>query len=136
LKISLILIGLSVVAILGCSLENSSAPTPATKPVAVASGSDTTTAGNTCLRCHPWDKVMEASVKYVAANGEKANPHMYVPHDSKQGKDIPDCMNCHKTHPLSPMPAKGSIDLSKVDVKWCYDACHHEKNFEPCKKCH
>ena len=42
----------------------------------------------------------------------------------------------HTGHPLGPLPAKGSIDLCKVGVKWCYDACHHEKDFTPCEKCH
>jgi hypothetical protein len=137
LKIHLVLIGVVILAILGCSVDKSSAPEPSPEPTAVASAPATANGGSTCLRCHPWDKVMEASTKYVvASSGEKANPHMYVPHDSKEGKDIPDCMKCHTTHALSPAPAKGSIDLSKLDVKWCFDACHHEKNFEPCKKCH
>ena len=90
-----------------------------------------------CLTCHgPFDKLAEASAKYVAPSGEKGSPHRFVPHDSKKEGDIPECANCHKAHPVDPLPAKGSIDLSKVNVQWCYDTCHHEKNFEPCKKCH
>jgi hypothetical protein len=137
LKIHLLLIGVCVVAIWGCSVEKGATPAPSQETTAAASAPATSTAGNTCLRCHPWDRVMERSSTYVIkASGEKVNPHMYVPHDSKEAKDIPDCLKCHTTHTLSPRPTRGSIDLSKVDVKWCYDACHHEKTFEPCKKCH
>src|SRR5450755_3341733 len=90
-----------------------------------------------CLGCHgPFDKLIEASAKYVAASGEKTSPHRYVPHDSKKEEDIPECTNCHTAHPVDPLPAKGSISLAKVGVQWCYDACHHEKNLTSCKKCH
>ena len=94
-------------------------------------------AGKECLACHgPFEKLIEASAKWVAPNGDKTSPHRYVPHDSKKDADIPDCTQCHTSHPIDPLPAKGSIDLSKVSVQWCYDACHHEKDFTPCKKCH
>ena len=109
---------------------------PDTKPATTATGPATASAASACARCHPFDKVLAASAKYVSKKGEKVNPHIYVPHDSKEEKDLPDCLKCHTAHPLSPAPAKGSIDLTKMDVKWCYDACHHEKNFEPCNKCH
>jgi hypothetical protein len=92
---------------------------------------------NECLTCHgPFDKLVEASVKYVAPSGEKGSPHRYVPHNSKAEEDIPDCTHCHAKHALDPLPEKGSIDLSKVSVKWCYDQCHHEKNLTSCKECH
>ena len=94
-------------------------------------------AENECLRCHgPFDKIIEASAKYVAPSGETTSPHRYVPHDSKEEEDIPECSHCHTAHPLDPLPAKGSIDLSKVGVQWCYGACHHEKDLTSCKKCH
>ena len=103
--------------------------TPASGPVAGR-------AEDGCLGCHgPFDKLIQVSSKYVAPSGEKTSPHRYVPHDSKQEKDIPDCSRCHTKHPLSPLPAKASIDLSKVSVEWCY-TCHHEKNFTSCKDCH
>ncbi len=90
-----------------------------------------------CLECHgSFDKIIEASAKYVAPSGEKTSPHRYVPHDSKKAEDIPECSHCHAAHPLDPLPAQGSIDLSKVSVKRCYDACHHEKNLTSCKECH
>jgi hypothetical protein len=89
-----------------------------------------------CLKCHgPFDKLIKAPAKYIAPSGEKINPHRYVPHDSKQAKDIPDCSHCHTAHKLSPLPAKGTIDLSKVSVQWCY-SCHHENNLTSCKDCH
>lgn len=94
-------------------------------------------ANDECLTCHgPFDKIIEATAKYVAPSGEKTSPHRYVPHDSKKEEDIPECTHCHTAHPLDPPPAHGSIDLSKVGVQWCYDACHHEKNFTSCKQCH
>jgi len=96
-----------------------------------------TAADNDCLSCHgPFDKLIAASSKYVAPSGEKTSPHRYVPHDSKKEADIPKCDNCHTAHSLDPLPSAKSIDLSKVGVKWCYDACHHEKDLTSCKKCH
>ena len=92
---------------------------------------------NECLTCHgPFEKLVESSANYVAPSGEKGSPHRYVPHESKKEEDIPECTHCHKAHPLDPLPAQGSIDLSKVSVVWCYDQCHHEKNFTSCKECH
>jgi hypothetical protein len=94
-------------------------------------------AENVCLGCHgSFDKIIEASGKFVAPSGEKTSPHRYVPHDSKKAEDAPECTNCHTRHPLDPLPAKGSIDLSKVTVQWCYEVCHHEKNLKSCKECH
>lgn len=90
-----------------------------------------------CLNCHgPFDKLTADTGNYIAPSGEKISPHRFVPHDSKKDEDIPECTNCHTAHPLDPLPTHGSIDLSKVDVKWCYETCHHEKNFTSCKQCH
>jgi hypothetical protein len=90
-----------------------------------------------CLNCHgPFDKLVGMTDKYVAPSGEKISPHRYVPHDSKKDADIPECTNCHVAHPLDPLPTQGSVDLSKVNVQYCYETCHHEKNFTPCKSCH
>ena len=100
-------------------------------------GAESGNAEKKCIDCHgPFDKLIAASTNYVAPSGEKTSPHRYVPHDSRLAKDVPDCGNCHTAHPLSPSPAKGSIDLSKVNVQWCYEACHHEKNLKSCKECH
>ena len=119
----------------------SAPPKPATAPAAetrtaTASAPAGAAAKDVCLRCHPFDKIVAASATYVAPSGEKGTPHLRVPHDSKDDKDIPECTNCHAAHPLAPMPAQGSIDLSKVGVAWCYDKCHHTKTLESCKKCH
>ena len=90
-----------------------------------------------CLSCHgPFDKIIESTSDYTALSGEKISPHRYVPHDSKKEDDIPECTNCHAAHPLDPLPEPGTVDLKKVDVQWCYTACHHEKNFTPCAQCH
>jgi hypothetical protein len=90
-----------------------------------------------CLGCHgPFDKLIESTGDYVAPSGEKTSPHRYVPHDSKSEDDIPECTSCHTPHSLDNLPEKGSLDKSKVDVKYCYDTCHHEKNFTSCKQCH
>src|SRR5512139_512888 len=90
-----------------------------------------------CLDCHgPFAKIVEATANWKAPSGEKTSPHRYVPHDSKQASEIPDCRSCHDAHAISPPPAAGSIDLKKVTVDWCYTTCHHEKNFTPCKECH
>jgi hypothetical protein len=90
-----------------------------------------------CLSCHgPFDKLTSVTDKYTAPSGEKISPHRFVPHDSTKDEDVPECTNCHTAHPLDPLPTHGSVDLSKVDVKWCYETCHHEKNFTSCKQCH
>jgi hypothetical protein len=113
----------------GCAGVAQSPPAPASAAAAVH-------AENDCLKCHgPFDKLIATPANYVAPSGEKTSPHRHVPHDSKLEKDIPDCGNCHVAHRLSPLPAKGTIDLSKVTVEWCY-SCHHLKNFQSCKDCH
>jgi hypothetical protein len=90
-----------------------------------------------CLGCHgPFSKIVEATADYVAPSGEKTSPHKYIPHNSDIEDEIAECSHCHVVHPVDPPPAKGSIDLSKVTVQWCYKACHHQKNFNSCKKCH
>jgi hypothetical protein len=88
-----------------------------------------------CLACHgPFDKLIAGSTNYVAPSGEKTSPHRYVPHDSKEKADIPDCLKCHTAH--APNPAKGSIDLAKININYCYTTCHHEKTLTSCKQCH
>jgi hypothetical protein len=96
-------------------------------------------ADNECLTCHgSYDKLAEATAKYVAPSGEKGTPHRYVPHNTKTEESVPDCTKCHAKHSTDTLPEKGSIDLSKLNVKWCYDQCHHEKNLVSCKEleCH
>ena len=109
--------------------SNPATNAPASAPAAVKTE-------DKCLDCHgPFDKLVAATTNHVAASGEKISPHRYVPHNSKLVKDIPDCSHCHAAHSLSSLPAKGSIDLSKVSVEWCFE-CHHEKTFQSCKDCH
>lgn len=94
---------------------------------------DTAKSDANCLSCHgPFDKLVEDTAKYVAPSGEKTSPHRYVPHNSK---DIPECIHCHTAHPQEPLPTKGSIDVSKVTIDWCF-SCHHEKTLQTCKDCH
>jgi hypothetical protein len=159
MKFKLLVMGLMVcgAGTVGTMLAQTTATAPATRPAAAsapssqattkpatASASTSASANRTCLRCHPWAKVVEASAKYATPDGAKGNPHVYLdlsgestkPHDSKKDADIPECLKCHTAHAVSPAPKKGDIDLTKVSVKWCFDACHHEKNFEKCDKCH
>jgi hypothetical protein len=118
--------------ILGAQVHNSP-PVQQPRPSAPQAAKD----ANACLPCHgPFEKLMEASAKYVAPSGEKGSPHRYVPHDSKKDADVPECGHCHTAHSLDPLPSHGSIDPAKAGVQWCYDACHHEKNLHSCKECH
>lgn len=150
MRFKLLLIGLALFGVAACCSHHfghhrhggpatqpaTTASKPATKPTSSTLVPASASASGACLRCHPWASVIEASAKYVTPEGDKTNPHINVPHDSKKEADIPDCLKCHTTHSLSPEPKKSDIDLKKVSVKWCYDACHHEKNFEKCSKCH
>lgn len=82
-----------------------------------------------CLGCHgPFDKVVSATADYTMPNGEKANPHRYVPHDSK---DIPECSYCHVPHPV---PLTSTEGLPKPSVQYCY-GCHHAGVLQ-CGTCH
>jgi hypothetical protein len=122
----------------GCKEGVQSQPASRPAPIIDARASVPVAAqtANGCLSCHgPFDKLIQTTANYVAPSGEKTSPHRYVPHDSKLEKDIPECSRCHTAHPVSPLPAKGSIDLSKVNVEWCF-TCHHEKNLKSCKDCH
>ena len=106
----------------------SPAQTPAPAP---AAGAETTVEGSkdTCLGCHgPFDKLTSVTVNYQWQSGDKSSPHRYVPHDSK---DIPECSNCHKPHPVPLTSTKG---LPKANAEWC-NMCHHA-GFAPCKSCH
>ncbi len=120
------------------------APTqaPTAQPTAAPSTAPTTAPAvaaskDVCLGCHgPFDKLAASTVAYVAPSKEKGSPHRFVPHDKTGSQAIPECVNCHTAHPLSPPPTKGSIDKSKLNVEWCYTTCHHEKTLASCKTCH
>ncbi len=82
-----------------------------------------------CLACHgPFEKLVAATADYAWPNGEKTSPHRYLPHDSK---DIPECSNCHKPHPV---PLVSTEELPKPSVQWCYK-CHHRRVLQ-CGTCH
>ena len=84
-----------------------------------------------CLGCHgPFEELAKRTAAYVTDHGEKVNPHMYVPHDSKK---ITACNNCHDAHP---MPVTSPGNIAKANVQYCYSACHHENDFTPCVQCH
>jgi hypothetical protein len=104
------------------------AQTPA--PSATAASKDA------CLACHgPFDKLARAAAGYQAPSGEKINPHVYVPHTSKEAKAVPECANCHQPHQVPPN-AEDMAALPNPDVQWCYTNCHHRNSFELCKNCH
>ena len=110
------------------------APTP---PPAATAAATTTTAGSSkdaCLACHgPFDKLVSASANYVWQNGDKQSPHRYVPHASTDIKDIPECSNCHKPHPVPPT-ASDIAAMAKPDPSWCF-GCHHTGTLQ-CGTCH
>jgi predicted CXXCH cytochrome family protein len=83
-----------------------------------------------CLKCHgPFDKLTAKTANYKFPSGETTSPHRYVTHDSK---DIPECTNCHKPHPV---PLTSNEGLPKANGEWCY-SCHHIKNLQTCSTCH
>jgi len=89
-----------------------------------------------CLKCHgPYERLAGAPAAYAAPSGEKINPHVYVPHASKEAAAIPECTSCHQAHAVPPDAAQIKAQ-PKADVRWCYTACHHNNDFEPCTNCH
>ncbi len=86
-----------------------------------------------CLACHgPFDKLTAAPKSFAPASGPRINPHMYVPHEKKDAASIPECLNCHKVHPV---PLKSKEEQPKANVDWCF-SCHHTQEFSACKTCH
>jgi predicted CXXCH cytochrome family protein len=86
-----------------------------------------------CLECHgPFADLAGASITFTAENGDKINPHRYVPHNRKDSKGIVECTKCHKPHPVPPESKSG---LPKANANWCY-SCHHTQEFQPCSSCH
>ena len=84
-----------------------------------------------CLGCHgPFDKLKARAAGYVTEQGEKVNPHVYVPHDSTK---IIACSDCHESHPL---PVTAPVKIAKANVQYCYSACHHMNDFTLCAQCH
>jgi hypothetical protein len=86
-----------------------------------------------CLACHgSYDKLVEKTATFKTPGGETVTPHQYVPH--KEKTDIPDCTECHIEHPI-PLEDKSKVVMPK-NIDWCYTACHHANNLQPCKSCH
>ena len=98
---------------------------------ATAASTEAGCSKNVCLGCHgPFDKLISATANYNGweISGQVASPHRYVPHASK---DIPECSNCHKPHPV---PITSKKELPKANGDWCY-TCHHVRVLE-CGTCH
>ena len=87
-----------------------------------------------CLACHgeSFEKLASEKPAFKAPSGEIINPHKYIPHNEKKAENVPNCTDCHSTHPI---PPKGKIDLAKVNVDSCF-GCHHSMNFQQCSNCH
>jgi hypothetical protein len=101
-------------------------PASAATPASPATGSSK----DVCLACHgSFDKLVSKTANYNGWLGrEKASPHRYVPHKTK---DIPNCSHCHKPHPV---PLTSMEGLPKPNADWCY-TCHHT-GFLECGACH
>jgi hypothetical protein len=128
-------IGILVCAWIVCTWNYTPAQTAGKK--SPASPAAATPSKSDCLNCHgPFEKLVASTDKWVAPSGETTSPHRYVPHDSKKDEDIPECTECHTAHAPDAPPAHGTVDLTKVKVNYCYETCHHEKNFTSCKQCH
>ena len=99
------------------------------KPITIAALAEVSS--DVCLGCHGlFTKLASAPAQFVTEDGNKINPHVYIPHDKRE---IPGCTNCHDPHPVPLTSKEGS---SKPDVDYCYNTCHHRRNFTPCKTCH
>jgi predicted CXXCH cytochrome family protein len=108
---------------------------PAKSPSTTAAAASKAGGKATCLACHgPFEKIIEKTVDYKMMSGEqeiKSNPHRYVPHDSRDVQDIPECSYCHEPHPV---PLTKKEGLPKPTATWCY-GCHHAKVLT-CGTCH
>lgn len=83
-----------------------------------------------CLKCHgPFEKLVKSTQDYITEWDEKANPHVYVPHESKT---IVNCAECHEVHSL---PFNASEYENKANVNYCY-SCHHAETLANCNTCH
>jgi hypothetical protein len=83
-----------------------------------------------CLKCHgPFEKLAERTKGYVTEWDEKANPHVYVRHDTK---NITECTECHDVHAI---PIDPAVPVKKANVSYCY-SCHHAETLVKCTQCH
>ena len=83
-----------------------------------------------CLKCHgPFEKLQSMTEDYVTEWDEVANPHVYVPHDSKT---LVSCGDCHDPHAI---PYAPSENAREPNVNYCY-SCHHAETLVHCIECH
>lgn len=83
-----------------------------------------------CLKCHgPFEKLQARTKDYVTGWDEKANPHVYVPHESDT---LVACTECHDPHAI---PYKPSENTRTPNVDYCY-SCHHAETLVNCNQCH
>ncbi len=83
-----------------------------------------------CLKCHgPFEALAERSKDYVTEWDEKANPHVFVPHETTT---IVECAECHDPHPIPYAKVEGARE---PNVSWCY-SCHHAETLAHCNTCH
>lgn len=110
-------------------------PTVEATKAAAAQPTAEAVAAAVCLGCHggSFDKLIASNAVFKTKNDETVNPHRYVPHDKQDAASIPECTSCHTPHPFV---AKPEVDLSDVNVDYCFDQCHHQLNFTPCIACH
>ncbi len=85
-----------------------------------------------CLGCHsPYEELIALTKdSLVDEEGVTGNPHGYIPHTST---NIIACDACHDVHTLPVTPLD---EIPQASAQYCYRACHHEENFEPCQSCH
>lgn len=84
-----------------------------------------------CLACHgPQEELMAHTAGYTTEDGLKGNPHMPIPHDKTA---VASCKFCHGVHEL---PVTTPETIEQADLEYCFAACHHERDFEPCTSCH
>lgn len=84
-----------------------------------------------CLGCHgPFEALMAQTEGALTVKDVTVNPHMYVPHETTK---FFSCDRCHGVHTL---PAPASTELPEANLDYCYKACHHSDDFQPCAACH
>ncbi|MEI6874077.1 MAG: cytochrome c3 family protein [Spirochaetota bacterium] len=104
---------------------------PAFAQAASATAGKQDNPADTCLDCHgPFESLVNATKAYKWPSGDLVSPHQYEPHTSK---DIIDCTNCHKPHPLPPSESDIKA-MADPDPSFCY-SCHHT-GVLTCGTCH
>lgn len=101
-------------------------------PAAVSGATSLTEAAGSayCLKCHgPIEKLQEKTKGFISEWDEAVNPHVFVPHDTK---NVADCAECHKAHPIPYTPGSAG---PKPKLTYCY-SCHHTEELKSCKECH